>query len=150
MERWEDLYRISRPTLYRTAALMVGDAEAEEVVQDAFERGMRQPHFFATVKCPEAWLRTAVVRLAVSRIRRRGLWARVRERLQPASAPAHSEALDLKMALPRLSERQRGAIVMRYFHGASYDDIADALGVSADTVGSLLSRAREALRETLR
>src|SRR5439155_1728543 len=39
--RWATLYEDSRPLLYRAAALMVGTAEAEEVVQETFERAMK-------------------------------------------------------------------------------------------------------------
>ncbi|MBM4434783.1 MAG: hypothetical protein FJ028_06745 [Chloroflexi bacterium] len=44
--RWQALYAACRPTLYRAAALLVGEGEAEGVVQDAFERAMREPDFF--------------------------------------------------------------------------------------------------------
>jgi DNA-directed RNA polymerase specialized sigma24 family protein len=45
-ERWTGLYEECRPAPYRAAALMVGAADAEEVVQEAFERAMRERDFF--------------------------------------------------------------------------------------------------------
>src|SRR3972149_4045375 len=74
--RWQALYQACRPTLYRSAALVVGEAEAEEVVQDAFERAMREPDFFGRVREPLAWLRTVSTRVALGRLRRRGLVGR--------------------------------------------------------------------------
>lgn len=132
--------------LYRVAALMVGTAEAEEIVQDAFERGMRQRDFFATVREPRAWLRTVAARRAVDRLRRR----RILERLPPAPpGPEAWERLDLALALRRLGARPRVAIVLRYYQDASYDEIATALGVAPSSVGPLLTRARADLREAL-
>jgi len=133
--------------LYRVAALMVGAAEAEEIVQDAFERGMRQRDFFATVREPRAWLRTVAARRAVDRLRRR----RILERLRPATPPGPNawERLDLALALRRLGARPRVAIVLRYYQDASYDEIATALGVAPSSVGPLLTRARAELREAL-
>jgi len=70
-ERWACLYEEYRPALYRAAALMVGSADAEEVVHEAFERAMRERDFFERVREPKAWLRTVVARLALGRLRRR-------------------------------------------------------------------------------
>src|SRR5207237_9673490 len=69
--RWAALYEDSRPLLYRAAALMVGAAEAEEGVQEAFERAMRSRNFFDEVREPVAWLRTVCARQALGRLRRR-------------------------------------------------------------------------------
>lgn len=38
------------PTLYRPAALIVGEREAAEVVQEAIARAMREPDFFERVR----------------------------------------------------------------------------------------------------
>ena len=50
---------------------MVGAAEAEEVVQEAFERAMRENDFFERIHEPMAWLRTVTARIALGRLRRR-------------------------------------------------------------------------------
>src|SRR3989337_2068092 len=68
-----------RAALYRSAALIGGEAEAEEVVQDAFERAMREPDFFGRVRDPLAWLRTVSTRVALARLRRRALWDKAQE-----------------------------------------------------------------------
>lgn len=117
------------------------------MVQDAFERAMRQADFFQEVAEPRAWLRTVVVRLAVSRLRRRAVWERVRGLLSPPSDGV--PALELRVALRRLPPRQRGAIVLRYWFGADTQEIAAATGLRPGSVARTLARAREALRREL-
>ena len=48
-----------------------------------------------------------------------------------------------------LSERQRLAVLLNKFEGMSYADIAETMELSLEAVKSLLSRAREKLREAL-
>ena len=146
-QRWEALYDACRSDLYRVAVYLLGTSEAEEVVQDAFERGMRERDFFDRVRVPAAWLRTVTVRLSVSRLRRRNVLERIHLR-----APAPSNGVpdpELYEALRSLSPSQRGAIVLRYFFGSDYAEIARALGMSEKSVGATLTRARAALRKEL-
>ena len=139
-----------RPTLYRTAALIAGDADAEECVQDAFERAMRETRFFDDVHDASAWLRTAVSRRAISRVRRRQLWARIVPRLHDPVGEYDESVADLRRALEALPPQQRAAVVLRYYADADYDEIARALDVESSSVGPILTRARTKLREALR
>ena len=144
--RWEQLYAECRPPLYRAAAFLVGDAEGEEVVQDAFERAMRQERFLDEVREPLAWLRRVAIRLAISRLRRRAVWERIRfllDQHQPQGDP------DLETAIKKLPPTQRGAVVLRYYFDADYSEIASTLGLSEASVSTTLSRARAALRKDL-
>lgn len=145
--RWAATFEECRGDLHRAAAYLLGAPEAEEVVQDAFERGMRDPRFFERVEEPAAWLRTVTVRLAVSRLRRRAVLERLR-----LVAPPPPDGLpdpDLLQALRSLPASQRGAIVLRYFFGSDYGEIAHTLGMSEASVGATLTRARAALRKAL-
>ena len=117
-------------------------------MQDAFERAMREPGFFERVENPGGWLRVVSARRALSRLRRRQRWQRVQLFLRPIAPPEPD--LDLGRALTRLSAAQRTAVVLRYYHGLDYAEIAAVLGVSANAVGPILTRARTALREALR
>jgi RNA polymerase sigma-70 factor, ECF subfamily len=149
-DRWASLYEESRPLLYRAAALMVGGAEAEEIVQETFERAMRNPSFFDEVREPVAWLRTVSARRALGRLRRHHLWERLLVRLAPADSTAEVwERADLAVALKNLPPRERVAVVLRYYQDASYEEIAEALGTATSSVGPMLSRARARIREAL-
>jgi RNA polymerase sigma-70 factor (ECF subfamily) len=55
----------------------------------------------------------------------------------------------VRQALGTLNERQRLAVMLHKFEGMSYADIGQAMEMSVTAVKSLLSRARENLREAL-
>ena len=147
--RWAVLYEHSRPLLYRAAALMVGAAEAEEVVHEAFERAMANRNFFGEVREPVAWLRTVCARQALGRLRRRRVWERLRIRLTADESNEPWEHAALAIALRGLPARDRVALVLRYYQDASYEEIGGALGIAAASVGPMLSRARAKVREAL-
>jgi RNA polymerase sigma-70 factor (ECF subfamily) len=108
---------------------------------------MRNTEFFDRVDLPAAWLRTVTVRLAVSRLRRRAALERLRVRApEPANGIPDPDLYD---ALRQLPPMQRGAIVLRYFFGSDYAEIARALDLSEKSVGATLTRARDALRKRL-
>jgi len=147
--RWTALYERSRPLLYRAAALMLGSAEAEEIVQEAFERAMRNQSFFDEVREPVAWLRTVCARQALRRLRRRRVWERLRIRLAVDDRSEPWEHADLAIALRALPPRDRVALVLRYYEDASYEEISSALGIATASVGPMLTRARAKVREAL-
>lgn len=148
--RWQALYTACRPTLYRSAALLVGEAEAEEVVQDAFERAMRESDFFGRVRDPLAWLRTVATRAALARLRRRALWEKAQHLFGRSDHEVDPRHADLAAALAGLPAKQRAAIVLRYYHDAPYSEIAAALEMDEASVGPLLTRARATLRDALK
>jgi RNA polymerase sigma factor (sigma-70 family) len=121
------------------------------MVQDAF---VRLAGRFADLRNPEAfpaYLRTTVINLARMHHRRRATEQRYLER-EAAQPPRHVGTTDLeeyevmKSALLRLPERQRAALVLRFYLDLSERDAAEALGCRPGTVKSLVSRGLEALR----
>ncbi len=128
--------------------MLVGAPDAEEVVQEAFERAMREPQFFERVDNPGGWLRVVAARQALSRLRRAKRWSAIQSFLRPMPPPAAD--LDLEHALTRLPVTQRAAIVLRHYHGLDYAEIASTIGIAPSSVGPLLTRARTALREMVR
>ena len=150
-----DLYVAHAPEGMRLAFLLTGDrALAEDLVQDAFARlvgrlrHLRDPGAFG------AYLRRTIVNLATSHFRHRRVERAYLQRA--AAAPtieAHrSEELDEAMhaVLLRLPQRQRAAIVLRFYEDLSDVQTAELLRCSAGTVRSLVSRAMTTLREALK
>ena len=146
------LHRQHYRDLVRLAGLLLRDVGAsEEVVQDAFVqlhlrwRELRDPARGA------AWLRSAVLNGARSRLRH--LEVRSRHR-RPAPANAES-AEDVALsgdaragvlrAIDTLPTRQREAVVLRYYLDLSEADMAAAMGISAGSVKTHLHRALAAL-----
>ena len=68
----------------------------------------------------------------------------------PARQLDKAEARQMvRVAMESLGERQRLAVLLSKFEGMSYADIAEIMELSLPAVKSLLSRARENLREAL-
>lgn len=65
-------------------------------------------------------------------------------------ADASFEYQELYVALERLSEKERTAILLYYMEGYQTDEIAVITGMSADAVRQQLSRGRAHLREILK
>ncbi len=70
--------------------------------------------------------------------------------LMPARMLDKSELRDVvKVAVAALNERQREAVLLNKFEHLSYEEIAEVMQLSVSAVKSLLTRARENLREIL-
>lgn len=138
----------------RSLALMLArnGFEADDLVQEAFAKALRNPPETAAPGSMRAWLRTTMVR---DLLRARGRTARElkafgRLFVQPPPVPATTQASDdMLRALRRLPPRRRAVIVLRYVHDLPEGQIAETLGVAEGTVKAHLAQAREQLREIL-
>jgi RNA polymerase sigma-70 factor (sigma-E family) len=148
--------------LLRTAYLVVWDAAtAEDLVQECLFRVARRWPRVRRMDHPGAYARRVLVNLALRGSKRR---ARDRSELQwPGDALADRQddvaqraltsvesAAQLVDALGELSERQRTALVLRYFLDLSEPEVAKAMGCSVGTVKSTSSRALERVRQRAR
>ena len=150
--RWAvlaDLYRREQPAMLRLACLLVGDAAAaEELVQDAFVRVQAR---VLEVDEPGAYLRTTVVNQCLGHRRKRVVRERHRpDRPEPSAAPdLPADLSPVWLALQQLPERQRDAIVLRYYLDLPDAEIAALLGARVGTVASLIHRGLAGLRKEL-
>lgn len=146
--RWDDalvlLYEKHYDHLVRLAYLISGQAsQAEEVVQDAF---LRTHQAWAKVRDPLPYLRTTVVNGCRSLGRRQQL---ERERRPRAPEPVGLCADELWDALATLSDRQRAAIVLRFYCDLPDHDIAAVLGCRRATVRTSVHRGLAKLRKEI-
>ncbi|MGH2388067.1 MAG: RNA polymerase sigma factor [Chloroflexota bacterium] len=132
--------------------------EAEDVAQDAFVSFHRAHPPDAPYAA--AWLHRAAVHTALNVIRGNSRRLR-RETTQVWEAAQGGESLDplrlaeskelqrdVRAALSRLSTKSAAVLTLRY-SGLSYAEVAAALGVGINQVGTLLKRAEDALRKEL-
>jgi RNA polymerase sigma-70 factor (sigma-E family) len=139
-------YRASWPAVVRLAHTIVGSvAVAEELAQEAFVRVHER---WDTVRTPDAFVRTVVLNLARSRLRRAHLEV---TRLPPSPGATTAEpALDETwIALSRLPFRQRAVLALRYYADLPEAEIAELLGCRVGTVKSAHHRALARLRKEL-
>lgn len=150
-EAWADA-RV--PALLRFAYLVTGSREAaDEAVQEALSRAYERWDRVSRTEDPDSYVRRMVVNAHVSawrRFRRRELpVAELRSR--PVADPAGTvvEADAVWRVCLRLPERQRAAVVLRFYEDLDYPEIAAILECSAATVRSHVHRALTALRTEL-
>lgn len=141
------------PHLRRYALLLLRDRDAaDDLVQDALERGLDRIHLWNGGSNLRAWLFTILHNLFVSGYRRRMRELVVTDGgdLPQASTPADQEdrvALrDLERALWRLPEKQRLVVLLVGMEGMRYEEVAQVLDIPIGTVRSRLSRGRQSLR----
>jgi RNA polymerase sigma-70 factor (sigma-E family) len=150
------VFRDHHRSLVRTAYLLLGDAgDAEEAVQEAYFRVERAVQRSSSVDVALPYVRTAVLNVCRSGLRRRVVaLRRPHDRpLDVASAEegvlAGAEGAAVAAALRRLPARQRECLVLRYYAELSEAEIASTLGISAGSVKTHAHRGLAALSHLL-
>jgi RNA polymerase sigma factor (sigma-70 family) len=138
-------YRSEFPPAVRLARLLVPEAAAEDLAQEAFSRLHGR---FDTLDNPPAYLRRTLVNLGRT-------WHRTshreRTRLAETRRPEAVElgASEMLDAIDVLPYRQKAVVVLRYWLDLSEAEIAEILGCRAGTVKSLGARALGRLRKAV-
>jgi len=136
--------------------MLVHDLQtAEEVVQDTFEGMHKAWRHLRDSEKALSYLRQAVVNRSRAVLRHRKVIDMHPPKPAPDEPSAEYTVLMLHerdavvSALRALPERQREAIVLRYYADLSEADIARAMGISRGAVKSHTARAMAALKSTL-
>ena len=150
-----------RAPLTGFAARLLGgsDADADDVVQDAFIRALRALRATENPMAPRSWLYMIVRNRAFDHLRatasrrtesdeRLALVAEIHS--DPADrAIARAELDEVVAAIVALPQRQRLALVRRELGGESHEELAAGLGTTIPGVKSLLVRSRLAVAATV-
>ena len=142
--------------------------DAEDLVQEACLRAIKGMTHTAIKSDPKVWLFTILRNVWINEWRRRAngpefiLLGKSRVDggpLQPWLSDERERPEDhferdvtsgrIRLAISGLPEMFREVVVLRYFEGFSYRQIASILGCPAGTVMSRLNRARAVLRAVL-
>lgn len=157
--RWE------RP-IYALAYRVIGrEEDARDVVQDTFLRAYRAlPGFKGQAKF-SSWLYRIALNLCRDWIRRqrRAPVTQIPEDVDPSELAAESEPAEsiedlvarrelssiVEQAMTELSEEQRTAIILKEYHGMTFQEIADLQGCPLSTVKTRLYQGLSQLRRQL-
>jgi len=171
-EAFAELVTNYQPRLQRILQHLVGERDvADDLVQDVFLRVYRARKTYLPGAKFSTWIFRIANNVASNAVRDRsrrreyqmvdfsGSQAAIPAMDQIAVASSSSmpvrklegteRAEMVRQALNSLSERQRMALLLSKFEGLSYQEIADAMGMTTKAVRSLLSRSRENLRQIL-
>lgn len=155
-----ELYQRHRDRVVRFTRRMLGDqARAEEAAQDVFLKLYRARASYQ----PKSRFSTFLYRIATNHCL--NLHARIERKLVDRSgqveqhggragdqhgALAQKELRELlAVALGKLPERQRAALLLVHYEGLSYREAAEAIDVSESALKSLIHRARSAMMAEL-
>lgn len=160
-ERFESVFVNRYRELFGLVYRLTGDAAAtEDILQEAFLKLIDASVLSRPDEEITAWLWRVCLNLASNRMRSD---RRARERLErvgrleqastgsdqgtPAGLVLRDEARQaVREALAALPEKQRNCLVLRH-SGYSYAEIAAALDISVNSVGTTLARAERAFRD---
>lgn len=160
--------RHQRRALTLAMALVRDEQDAREVVQEAFLRVHRGLDSFQGSSSFFTWLYRIVTNLSIDLMRRPArreteveayldhvdehdipFLSRI-DGADPFDAVRRQEiAKRIERGLAELPHYHRGVIVMREVHGMTYEEMAEAMGVSKGTIMSRLFHARQKLQRAL-
>jgi RNA polymerase sigma-70 factor (ECF subfamily) len=139
---------------------MLGDpAEAEDAAQETFIRAYTRLDSYDPARKFSSWLLAVASHYCIDRMRRRHFSLVSWDDLppwrwlpdpdpQPEDVTLRHEAQrHVQELLDRLPAEYRAAVVLRYWHDLSYEEIAQALGSTLPAIKSRLFRARQMLAE---
>ena len=153
-ERIERMVALYQLPLLRLCILYLHDEEqAKDAVQETFVKAYRSLDGFRADASEKTWL----TRIAINTCKNmyRSGWFRHMDRsvtldmITQRPAPAEREADGLTEELMHLPPKLREAALLCWLQGMTYDEAAQALGISRQAVGSRLNRARKKLRFAL-
>ena len=156
----EDLFRAQRPALQRfTVARIRNEAEAEEIVQEAFIR-FQGKYDAEVIASPEALLARIAANLVIDRVRERDAraaredaWGKLNTEgsgnfSEPRLGVDPSRTLDAKQqieaalsVLENLPEKTRKIFMLHRFEGLSHAEIAEQTGIPKSTIEKHMIRA---------
>ena len=133
---------------------LLGDrAQAEDAVQDALEKTLAGFHRMRDPQALPAWFQRTLINGCIAILRRRRLaiaFAKlVGARGEPEVSAGNPDHARLIAALDQLPAMQKAAVILRYGHDLSVDEIAESLQVGGETVKTHLKRALSRLRERM-
>jgi len=154
--------------VFATAVRLLGNAaDAEDAAQTVFLRAFQRADEVVASPAAAGWLRTTTRNVCLNHLARyRSRW-RFFSELSEEGRAAYDEgiasdvlpiveqleradiAAALEQAVHGLPDHQRVPLVLFHFEGASYQEIADSLGVSLAKVKTDIHRGRETLRRLL-
>jgi RNA polymerase sigma-70 factor, ECF subfamily len=159
---WEDVVRDYSPAIWKTVYRLVGNRDdAADCVQETFLSAMRQENSKPIANWGAYLHRIATTRsLDCLRKRYRSFahrepvaadWARLPDRRPDPQRLAEGSELKQKLlqALAELPKQQAEAFCLRYLAELEYAAIAETLAIAPNSVGPLLHRTREGLRQML-
>jgi len=151
------VYKLYSKAMYNTAWRMVGDeAEAQDVLQEAFTSAFRNLDYYRGDASFGSWLKRIVINKALNIIQKRRFdrlpedenWDVAEE--EDATEYADSLTVDrVKKGIAELPDGYRMVLSLYLLEGYDHQEIGEILQITESTSKSQLNRAKAKLREWL-
>jgi len=141
------------PVVYNRLRALLPPEAVDDVTQEVFVAAVQAIRRYRAKATFRTWI-SAIARHKVADFyRARGRQPQTVE-LDPeindvADHSAWQEQLLVRMALQRLPEQYQEVLLLRFAEGLSFQDVADALGISLEATKSRYRRAMAAIAEAL-
>ncbi len=137
--------------VYRAVrAIVLDPIWAEDVTQDAFVKAYRNRDRYKPIGSLAGWLHRIAVREALSALRWRTLQTWLLGAVGQASTSEDPWSGHLVAeALAALKPKSRAAVVLHYYHGYRYREIASILGIPEGTVATRIANGLRQMRKVL-
>jgi len=135
----------------RVSRRLLGEATAEDAVQEAFLRVVRERHAFDPARSFSGWFYTILRHVCLDTLRQRQRRQRREETLArelpstETAAPVPS-AISVTEILQPLPPAEREILTLRIVEGRAFDEVAVRLGCSVEAAKKRAQRALQALR----
>lgn len=159
-EAFTRLVEVYQRPVFNLCYRMLGDAaEAEDAAQETFIRAYTRIDSYDPSRKFSSWLLAIASHYCIDRLRRRRFSLVSWDDLPPWRWLPDSDPQPEEITLRHESQRQvqalldglppdyRAAVILRYWHDLSYEEIASALGATLPAVKSRLFRARQMIAE---
>jgi RNA polymerase sigma-70 factor (ECF subfamily) len=158
---FEKFYQQYAAQLHKTAYRMVeNNADAMDIVQEAFLRAMKGFPKFRNESQVKTWLYRIVMNLCYDHFRKRKKISFLPDDQLPARQTAEENFEEkekrtvrvecLRRSLDALTGRQRAVFTLRIYQELSYDEISRILGIRIGTAKATYFQAVEKLKTAMR
>ncbi|MGB8954010.1 MAG: RNA polymerase sigma factor SigW [Tumebacillaceae bacterium] len=163
-----ELVELYKDKLYNLAYRMMGNAqEAEDVAQEAFLRAYKNLDSYNAKHKFSTWIYRIATNLCIDKMRKKkpdysldaavdgiegaDMYTRIAssERTPEEEYVRAETQTEVQAAIESLPDNYRAAVVLKYMHDMSLQEIAEVLEVPVSTVKTRIHRGREALRASL-
>jgi len=151
-----ELYKLYASAMYNVALRIVNDdAEAEDVLQEAFLDAFNRIKDFRQETTFGLWLKQIVINRAINYLRKRKLDLISLDEVEVADEPNYDESETvlkveaIKTAMNELPDGYRVVLTLYLFEGYDHEEIAHILKITENTSRSQYMRAKRKLNSLL-
>jgi RNA polymerase sigma factor (sigma-70 family) len=150
------LYKLYYKPMYSVSLRIVNnEAEAEDIMQEAFLKAFRKIHTYKGEVSFGAWLKKIVINRSLDHLKKKkGQFEEISERT--IKLPDENEEIGevdverIKKAIQSLPDGYRTVLSLYLIEGYDHDEISQILGISNSASRTQFSRAKNKLRELLK